>query len=145
MLINYSQLATEINTDPQSLGYTPLKTAGNDAGIASVLNTATATNVFKPTVTAADVQSALDPTEFASLSSTQLNQLSVMLAGGVINSGVASVRQIVISIFTPSGSFPSTRAALAALAQRSGTRAEVLFGVGTVVAANDVAKALGRV
>jgi hypothetical protein len=148
MAFTQAALTTEINTDPLSLGYAPFKTQGSDgfAAIAVLLNKTTgagAANVFKNNIAAVDIQGALDPTEFATLTATQLNQLSVMLSGGVINSGSASVRSIIVAIFSPSASFPNTRAALAAIASRAGSRAEVLFGTGTVIAYQQVEQALG--
>jgi hypothetical protein len=143
-MINYPALKTELLTDPAALGYSGPFAAGQDQTCATLLNAVgagAAFSLFKPTIATTDVQACLDPTEFTALTSTQLSQLTIMLAGGSVNTGAASVRTIMAGIFTPSGSFPNTRAALVAIAKQQGSRAEVLFGVGTVIQHSDIAKA----
>lgn len=148
MAIDYVALRNELQNDPGVIGYSAAVAAGQDGTCADALNLARGGapfSVFLPLLAATDVQGALDPTEFATLSATQLSQLSVMLAGGFVNTSSTSVRTIAIGIFVPAGNFAVTRAALTALVKRPGSRAEVLFGVGTFITPRDVAKAFGRV
>jgi hypothetical protein len=143
--IDYTALRTELQTNPTSIaGLSAAVTAGQDCLAASLLNgNTTATNVFQPITTTA-MKGAIDPTEFATLSATQLSQITVMLSGDSVDATNTNIRTIVTNIFSPAGSFPTTRANMLALVRRAGTRPEVLFGSGTVLTCDDVRKALGR-
>lgn len=142
MAITSAALKTELQTDPAALGYAALIAAGADQGCADALNLLRAGASFSvqlPTITSLDVQSCLDPTEFAALSATALSQLNVMLSGGTVNVAAANVRTILGAIFPGGG---PTRTAIIAIVKRQGSRAEVLGGAGTIITHQDVAKAL---
>jgi hypothetical protein len=142
--IDYAALKSELLADSQALGYEPLRTGFDTHGLAAVLNLARAGAgyvVFRPSLTAMEIQGALDPAEFVTLTQIQLSKLTVLLSGGIVNSGSATVRTIMSDIF-PVGTFPVTRAAMIALVKRQGSRAEILHGVGTILTHEDIAKAL---
>jgi len=134
-------LKTELTTNPTSIaGLSAAVAAGRDCEAASLLNALTTTNIFQavPTVT---FKGALDPTEFATLTSLQLSQLSVMLSGETVDAVNLNVRTILTNIFSPAGSFPVTRVNILSIVRRLGSRAEVLFGAGTVLSCDLVQKA----
>lgn len=139
MPINYTALATEINTDPKTLGY-----AGkSDYDRAVILNTvgASAETVIRAFTNTAEIVAAIDPTEFAAL--TAANKLfltDVVLAAPTVKSGDSNLRTAIAAIFVAG----TTRTRLIAAASKSASRAEVLFGEGITVSDTDVAKALGR-
>lgn len=143
MSINYTALKAECQTDPQALGLTADFNAGRDQAVADSLNLVRAGAPFSlfQNIAATDVQTALAPTEFAAMTATQLSQLSVLLAGGMVASSVSSVRTLATGIFSPAGSFANTRAALVAIVKRQASRAEVLFGLNTTIVHQDIAKA----
>jgi hypothetical protein len=138
MSITPAALKTEITTDPMALGLTAAMTAGNFQQVANLLNAVGAGANYVINVTSllpSKVFSAIVQTELAALAQLQLSQLQLVLGLDIINPQDANTRTILGSIF-PSGS--ATRTALLALATRQGSRAEVLGGAGTVVAATDV-------
>ena len=142
MAVPLSELKTELQTDPNGLGYAPLTSSGQTKATADLINTVQSTAaylVFFPTVTSYAVHAAFDPTEFATLAALSLNQLSVMLSGGLVNSASSSTRTILLNIFT---GMPTTRGNLAAVMRRQGSRAEVLWGIGTIVMQDEVERAL---
>jgi 2-keto-3-deoxy-6-phosphogluconate aldolase len=139
-------LASEVQQDPAAIGYGSVVHADDCARVAAAINLTRAGGAFSviaPSLAATAIQACLDPTEFATLSATQLSQLTVLLSGGVVNTSSPNVRAIALGIFSPSGSFPNTRAALTAVASRQGSRAEVLWGPGTVISAQQIAQAAG--
>lgn len=145
MPINYAALATEINTDPLTLGYATPKAAGNDQAIAILLNAVGAGasyQVNREAIPVALLFVNIDATEFLALSDIKLQQLQAVLAAVSIDLNDASTRAILIGIF---GNPSVTRTNLTAILKRQGSRAEVLFGRGTTITSNDVARALGRV
>jgi len=137
-------LKTEIQTDPASLGYGAVVHADDCARVATKINTIGAGGAFAvllPSITALAFQTCLDATEFTSLTALNLSQLGMLLSGGSgkLATGVVTIRR---GIFT-AGTFPNTRTNLGAIIQRQGSRAEVLWGTGTVVSATQVAQAMG--
>lgn len=143
--IDYTALRIELQTNPTGIaGLSAAVSAGQDCLAASLLNgSVTATNVFQPITTLA-MKGAIDPTEFATLSATQLSQLTVMLSGDTVDASNTNIRTIVTNIFSPAASFPTTRANMLALVRRFATRPEVVLGQGTMLTCDDVRKALGR-
>lgn len=141
-------LSTELQNDPQSLGYAALVTAGSDGGIATLLNTVGSAQVPANPVSKDQFLLALAPIYLVlpTLSTTIQQKwdriLEVIEASLIIEVGSANVQALLDAAVTDSvltfdqrSQFPATR---------NGTRAEVLFGPGTIIDPNDVAHAFGR-
>lgn len=134
MPMTTEQLAAEIANDPAGLGY-----AGKtDGQIRVLLNTVTATDVFRNDIAAKEIVNAIVAADFASLNVTQLSKLQLMLIGGTLDATNSNTRTIFLGIFS---GMTATITALTAVAQRKGTRAEVLWGSGTVVTNDQIAGA----
>jgi hypothetical protein len=138
--INYTQLATEINTDPKSLGY-----AGkSDYAIAVILNTpgASAETIFKAYTDTSEIVAGIVRAEWDALSAANKQFLNeVILNAPKVKTGDSNLRSSVGGIF---GVGTTSRTNLVNVASKSATRGEVLFGEGTTISDTDVAKALGR-
>lgn len=140
MSFTSTQLASEINSDPAAIGYASRVAEGDDAGVAALLNAATATKIFRDDVAPGEIINAIVAADFASLTQLQLSKLSLFFAGNAsLDATNANTRTIFTGIFS---GMTSTIAALSALVQRPGTRAEVLWGINTTVSADDVSLAL---
>lgn len=153
-------LATEINTDPLTYGFAAMKVAGNDQGIADLLNKVRtgadgkpAISVKRPNCTPAEILEAIDVRDFPA---SPTGVTSVPLA----QSYLESITQFpTIRLTNDDGSKTLVRknidrlvndtqgsqTRLDAVAVRNGSRAEQLFGFGVAVSGNDVAASLGRV
>ena len=145
-----SQLATELNTDPAGLGYSPLVAAGRDAALVDALNQVRPGGAFqvdRERVPTWAIFGSIDAAEFLALTATQREQLLVLLNAGQVDLSNANIRNILVCCGAGAGTGifanPSaTRTNLIALAKRQGSRAEVLWGSGTVVNGRDVSLAL---
>lgn len=142
MSFTQQQLATEIDNDPQALGYATLlaQTNGPEA-VAGRLNEAGASGetLFKSYVAIEDVLAAIVATEFNSLTAAQKTACDMFLRGDRVKSGDANLRTTIAGLFAGG---TTSRANLIALASRAASRAEALWGEGTVVSAQDVGSAL---
>jgi hypothetical protein len=140
MAIDYAALATEVTTDPKSLGY-----AGkSDYDIATLLNTpgASGETIFRRYTPLEDIVAGIVRSEYDSLSAANKTFLQeVILKGTQVKSGDANLRASVAGIFAAG---TTSRANLTNVASKSATRGEVLFGESTTVSDLDVARALGR-
>lgn len=145
-------LNTELTTDPLAIGY-PL---GDDTTTAVKLNAVIVGNIVKrKDIMAAEVLEAIDTADFQTTpapvmgaiswfeSATQQQRLQLVNEDGTDTNVLKNLKQL----FLPNGAAganPQTRARLNAIALRDGSRAEKLFGAGTVVSSVDVQHALGR-
>jgi len=140
MAFTTAQLASEINSDPAALGYAAHVASGDDAGVAALLNAATTTKVFRNDLATHEVLNAIVAADFAALTQLQVSKLALFFAGTTtVDATNANTRTIFLGVFT---GMANTVTALTALAQRNGSRAEVLWGVGTVITAANVSLAL---
>ena len=133
MPINYTQLASEINNDKVRDG-----TDGENA-----------ITVRRTDISAADVLEAIDVRDFDTTapggnfslswfeSVTQLRSLQLIDEAGANTRILGNLRRILLNPGTQGSS-----ARLDALANRFGSRAEQLFGSGTIITPEDVALAL---
>ena len=96
--------------------------------------------MFRNDIAAAQFANAIRLSDFIALSAAQQSWLQLVVAQRVIDATQANLRADILAVFPAGGA--GTRANLTALAQRSGSRAEQLFGTGTLLTANDVARAL---
>lgn len=140
-MIDISALKTELLTDPLGVGYGPSVGAGSDGATADLINAKTgpgAANVKREPITPDVFFTAIPATEFLALTPLALQQLSVVLSQPTIDLTDQNTRDIV------QGIFPTTavKTALGGFKNRVGSRAEKLFGTGTVVSIDNVATAL---
>jgi hypothetical protein len=148
MPINYVQLKTELNTDPNAYGYAPLIAIGNDQGLADMLNLPRAAIVMpRPDVSPLEILEAIKVTDFIASTNqsilygswfesvTQYPSVRILKTDGSDTRLMTNMMTLLVN-----GSQSEVR--LRALASRPGSRAEQLFGVGTTVAHMDIAQAL---
>lgn len=133
-------LKTEINSDPNGLGYAAPYSLGSDDGVAALINAVgagAAYSIYKNNIPLHDMIANIASSEFTSLTSLQVAQLQFLFqgSGGVVDATDTNTRNIITAIFAGK---TSTLANFAALAKRQGSRAEVLFGVGVSVSGHDV-------
>lgn len=144
MGIDYAALKSEILNDPARMGYGPMVSAGNDSGIANLLDMTTgpgAGTAPHDPILAADFMALLDPTELENLTLGQKADVQMYLAAGQVNIGAENVQAWIAATWTL-GSCPHTYATLVGLSTRPASRAEVLFGPGTWITPDDISKAL---
>lgn len=129
-----ASLASEITTDPQAIGY-----AGKtDQAVADLLNRTSGTgtaSVFRNDIKPAEIVAAIVAADFAALTAVQLAKLQLMLLPGILDATVANTRTIFLGIFS---GMTNTINALTSLASRTGSRAEVLWGTGIAITAQQV-------
>ncbi len=133
-------LRAEFLADPNGLGYAALVTAGDDTGLAALLNevhpVGAAYSIYRKAVAVKDLLAGFVPSEFASLTTAQSGQLNLMFAGsgGTLDASDVNTRNIVTAVLAGKA---GTIANFAVLVKKHGSRAEVLFGDGTVVTPED--------
>lgn len=142
MAINYAALLTEIITDPNAYGYANKILSGAYGELASLLNEVRAEIVIrKGLVQGYNIINAISVADFEALSQIQLTRLMVVCsASGGVDTASDGTRAIMGGLFGVGAS----RTSLIALGNRSGSRAEQLFGSGTNITHIDLAKAQGR-
>jgi hypothetical protein len=136
-----AQLATEINaTRPAT--YATAKAAGDDTGIAALVNGAGAggVTVWKPRVSAADILGSLVASEVTAWTAVQWTALTALLIPGTVDATNARIRALFQALL-PATSLTNATAVSQVTAP---TRAEELWGAGVTVSGTDVARALGR-
>ena len=142
MPINYTQLATEITTDPKVLGFAALVAVGNDAAIAAALNLVRVGvdyQINRLPVPAYEIFEQIVPSEWAALTAAEKQRIQTLLSMGTVDPRGTNTRQAFQDAF---GVGTTTRANLIAYLKRQASRAEVLFGDGVRITYTDVAKAL---
>jgi hypothetical protein len=146
--MDYTALKNEITNDPLGLGYSIFVTAGNDEAIAAILNMTTGPGAA--TVTASvmprdDFMLAITPSliSLPGLSATIQSKwdriLAVVRAATSINISQPSI-QALLGAAVVDGVLTSEQ--VAAIGQRTGSRAEVHFGAGTTITNSDISFAL---
>jgi hypothetical protein len=132
-------LHAELFTDPMGLGY---NTSGDDDNAPSaMLNTireGEAYLVDRDPVPTTEVFSLAAPDDFSALTDTQLARLQAIFTLQTINLADDNVRTNLANIF---GNNSPTQHAIVAFRKRQGSRAEVLWGPGTVVMSDQVKQA----
>ena len=141
MAMDHAALATELQTDPTGIGYTPA--SGDDQAQVDLIETVVAgSSLTVATITAAVAQQAIVATEYMALSAARRALWGAILTAG-LNGGIpvfhANIRAQVLEVWADGS---TTRANLGALQTQDGTRSEVLFGTGVVTTVRDVAIAL---
>ncbi len=142
--MDYAALKTEIQTDPQGLGYdvspTFYVTNGDDMAIADLLNEigGSSETIEPEFVSAADAQAAVVGTDWAALSDVKQRGWLAIIGLGDVPVKDANIRAQITEIWPVS----TTRTNLVALQTRDASRAEALWGEGVTVSHTDVAIAL---
>lgn len=146
VVIDYAALKTELQTDPNAYGYAPLIAAGNMQGLADKLNQVRAAiSIPRPDVTPDEVLEAIRLSDLRSattaVQSAYMQALLVLPNIRILkeNGTDARVLTSLMDILT-NGSASETR--LRALATRTGSRAEQLFGPGAWLSWSDITTAL---
>jgi hypothetical protein len=138
-MIDYTALKKEITNDPLELGYAPFVSAGNDQAIAGLLNKATgpdAGQVYASAMSRDDFMLAFIPAliTLPNLSATIQSKwdriLGVIRAADTINISNSSI-QALLGEAVSDGVLTSEQTSI--IGQRTGSRAEVLFGAGTTL------------
>jgi hypothetical protein len=148
MAIDYVALRTELETDSNSYGYREWIDNGTDWALADLLNKVRAgISVPRRDVTPMEVIEAIKVTDFISNATalyaswfeslTQFASIRILKDNGTDTRVMTNLMTLLVN-----GSQSEVR--LRALASRAGSRAEQLFGVGTSVSWQDVARAFGR-
>lgn len=143
MSINYLALQSEITTDPAALGYAG-KTDDQIAVLLNTIGSGTAADgksytIFRNDIAAKEVVQAIESADFISgtiLTQLLTSKLQILLSAVPIDATLANVRANFMGIFN--GASVTTKNAMSALAQRNGSRAEVLFGTGVTLTATDI-------
>lgn len=132
-----------------NVGIAADRTANNHIAIAAHYNSAGTGVVWRPVITAAELNTAVVWTEYATLTAVLQNCYQAMIAAGQVDGTNANIRAGFNSIFAGTGA-AVTRANLVALAQRVPTKGEMAFMTGNVCSAyglivtpNHVAQAMG--
>lgn len=132
-------LKDEIVNDPQGFGY---KNAGDtwtggtndpksDQEIADLFNDpAGGATITRKLVQPGELKASFDLSEFVALSQGQRDYLRMLVSGSEVDASEAAIFSALTGMF---GAGSTTRTALLAKIQRQGSRAEVLWGEGTVV------------
>ena len=146
-MISHAALLVELQTDPMQLGYAAPLAIGNLDALATLLNSLTspgAALISLPTVTHDQFELGLAPAllGFSSLPSNIQAKWQPILDALNSSSTIVIDTQTMglLSIAVSDGVMTSAQAV--AIYQRIGTRAEVLFGAGTVVQDSDLSAAI---
>ena len=143
--MNYTTLKTEIETDPAKLGYEPFVASGNDQAIANLLNTAGSGTIAVPNLDRATFLLNISPAYLAlpGVSGVVQSKWDRILDSVRASESVdftSPYAQSLLGAAVQDGIL--TQAQVASLNQRTGSRAEVLFGPGTIIQQSDVSMAL---
>jgi hypothetical protein len=139
-------LSTELTNDPVGMGYANAHANGTNA--TDLINNPSANKSNPATgaatqVTTVQIQSAIDPGEYAALIPAAISLWEAILissVGGEIQISNTGLINQILAIFTSSGS-PKSYAALTALGSRPYSRAETLWGPGTLITYQQTAAA----
>lgn len=134
MAFTYTQLRSEIQTDPAALGYAG-KTPEQQLALLNALPGPAGETVNVTGMTPQAFGQSMVESEWAALTVQQCLYLVMLALTGSINPNNATVKAGVLAIF---GAGTTTRANLSAALTRTCSRAEFLWGAGTVIGPNDL-------
>jgi hypothetical protein len=144
MPFSIAALATEINGDPNQYDYATPKAAGSDSGILALLNgpAKNSPTVWRTSVPVAELLACIVWAEVSAFSAAKAALAQWMFATGAVDASSANVRGFFAGAF--SGATQTIANMTATAKVSTPTRAEELWGAGTIISKDDVAKALGR-
>lgn len=138
-----SALASELNTDPRAYGYAADITAKDDSALAEKINRPRAITIRKGVRSALEVMNCIDVVEFGLLAPVGKQQYIIALVS--VAEGVDLSNDVIRTNLETIFPVGATKTRLAAAADKTpASRAEELWGVGTVLSHLDIAQALGR-
>lgn len=134
-------LADELNNDPDGIGYAAALASNDYNALRDLLaERRNQYSVFRASVPMGDVYGAVDwDGDFLNLSAEQRDAFRLVTSTDTLDAVSQNIQDVFTSFF-PGGS--ETRTALLELVQRDASRAEDLFGVGTVITSTDIQTAL---
>lgn len=148
MAIDYAALKAELEADPKNLGYQANINLGRDLAVADLMNATTgpgAETVALPTITKGQFLLGIAPVGLTlPAKSVEIQAkwdriISLASSADIVDIGNPTVSLLLQAAVADELITPEQ---IAAFSTRTGSRAEVLFGVGTVVRHEDIAKAL---
>jgi hypothetical protein len=146
--VDYAALKQEVTADPLGLGYAARVAAGDDAGVAALLNAAAgpgAAAVAVQSMARGDFLLAIGgaylalPNLSAAVQAKWDRILAVIRAADAVTVASPLVQNL-LALAVADGVL--AQADVDAVKTRTGSRAEVLFGAGTAVSGSDVSYAL---
>ena len=148
MAVDYVALKSELLNDPANLGYAVPIAAEDDPSVAAIINqirSGTAADgksysLFRKDILPKEIVNCIAAADFTGSTQLQIAKLNLLFVSSPIDASLANVRANFQGIFSAASA--GTIAALAAVAVRNGSRAEVLFGIGTNITSSDIATAL---
>ncbi len=135
------EIAAELANDPQNLGYAALVAVADDQAVAALLNRVSGQgsgSVFRKDIAPYEIMRAIVAADAANLTALQCAKLQLMMLGNNLDATVTNTRTIFLGIFT---GMAGTITALTTVVSRTGSRAEVLWGTGTVITPQQVSGA----
>ena len=149
--MDYSALKTELTTDPKGLGYAASLASTNDVQTAALINAATgpgAAVVPLVSLSHGDFAMLIAPVVMGLSTATAALQAKwapmLQLLGGVNTVNLTSEVMGMLDDLSTDFPTPFPASAVTAATTKEGSRAEVLWGAGTVISWQDVAIAMGR-
>ncbi len=133
-------LGNEITNDPKLLGYAG-KTVAQRVALINALGGSSET-IGSGVIAGYQLMNQIVHSEFVLLSIPNQNLFMSYVACMQIDASNATVQANFLAMF-PSLTAPTTRANLIAFVNRSASRAEILFGTGTVITTWDMGRATG--
>lgn len=134
--LDLQALRNEVVNDPLKVGYADSNkdptAVSNQLNLRSGVGSGT---ILRNDVQAKEIFNSIDPTDFAALSSLQLQKLQFVLSQGSLDATGSNLKTLFVGVFS---GMQNTINNINALVSRVGSRAEVLFGAGTVVGFNDI-------
>lgn len=139
-IFSIAALHSELFTDPMQMGYDT--DSGDENALADALNVwreGGGYQVNRDPVTIPQIFSAITPDDFSGLTTTNLARLQTVFTLPTIDLAVSNVLENLAGIF---GTNSPTQQAFLVLQKRQCSRAEVLWGKGTLVTINQIDQAL---
>lgn len=147
-VIDYAALKTELQTDPNTYGYAALIAAGDMQGVADKLNQVRANiSIPRPDVSAEEILEAIRVSDLraatTAIQGSYFQSLTTLSTVRILKENGTDARVLTnLMDILANGSQSEVR--LRALASRTGSRAEQLFGPGAWLSWSDITTALAR-
>lgn len=135
-----TELKSELDSDPQGLGYAAAGWPDGDAqSVADIINDpAHGATIWRTNIPMSDVYAETDWSEVIALGGTERQVFRQITSTAELDADSQNIRDAIGAIF---GAGTNTRANLLSLVQKSGSRAEELWGDGVTISASEVGRA----